>query len=213
MNYHLLNLKENYNFIVRSKKKKIINLNTEYYHISRSHSYMPSPEIYEKEYRFWPWGKLVNLVAGWIESNAQKLDVVVDYMCGTGYLLNEIASRRKDLKISGCSITPTFIEYAKKAYPRIDVVLQDAFEYKPKLLPDIVICTGGLHHLKRTLQPKFLEKIASELSTGKLFLLGEELIKHYNNENERRIAVIEMVETLISYVERQKAPREVVQVA
>lgn len=174
---------------------------------------MPSASIYEKEYIYWPWGRLLRRVADWVKSNAPHSAFVVDYMCGTGYLLNQIAALRSDLTFAGCSLTPLYIDYAKKNYSHLDIVLQDALEYSPKKQPDIVISTAGLHHLNRSKQPEFIKKVASELSRGKYFLLGEELIAEYNSEKERRLAVVEMCSALLSYAIKADAPQEVVEAA
>jgi len=174
---------------------------------------MPTPSVYEQEYVYWPWGKLLKLVASWVQSNAPQSAFILDYMCGTGFLLNEVATLRPDLSVAGCSLTPSYIDYAKQAYPRIDVVLHDAMKYKPKRPPDIVICTAGLHHLDRKKQPAFIEKVASELSRDKYFLLGEELIAEYKTEKERLFAVLEMCFALLSYVVKADAPRQVIAAA
>lgn len=172
-------------------------------------SNFPSPEVYESEYRFWPWGKLIDLVANWIELKADKFSVILDYMCGTGYLLNKIHLLRKDLKLFGCSLNRKFVEYGKKFYPHIKIEMQNVFDHTPLQSPNIVICTGGLHHLNRSIQPKFLKKVYSELQKDAFFVLGEELIRNNKNEVERREAVLEMFEHLISYVKMQSAPKEV----
>jgi SAM-dependent methyltransferase len=174
---------------------------------------MPPPKVYEQEYRYWPWGKLIKLAASWMHDNAPRNGHVLDYMCGTGFLLNEIRQLRSDLTVAGCSLAPAYIDYAKHAYPQLDVIFEDALTYKPTHAPDVIICTAGLHHLDRKLQPKLIEKVASELASGGRFLLGEELIRSYVSEQERRLAALEMGAALTAYVVSAGAPKVVVEAA
>ena len=166
-------------------------------------------ETYEGEYGFWPWGMLLSFVADWIEKYAPANATVLDYMCGTGYLLNIVAQRRQDLRCFGCSLTPEYIHYAKRKYTKIQVDLCDAREYQPATRPDIVVCTAGLHHLPWNSQESFLQKVASELTTGKTFLLGEELIRRFTDEKERRMAVIEMNTEVLKYMTEKQAPANI----
>ena len=175
--------------------------------------YLPAPDVYEKEYIYWPWGKLIKIAVQWLSSNAPHSAFILDYMCGTGWLLNELSLLRSDLIVEGCSLTRPFVEYARKKYPHIKVVMQDAMNYQPPMPPDIIVCSAGLHHLERTLQQKFIDKVASELSQDKYFLLGEELINDFKSERERQLAVLEMVSALLLYVVKNDAPRDVAEAA
>lgn len=176
-------------------------------------SKLPPANVYEKEYKYWPWGKLIDKIKEWVINNASESSYIIDYMCGTGYLLNEIATIRKDLKIEGCSITYEYIEYAKKRYPNIKVFLEDVIDFEPSSQPDIIIATGGLHHLDWNKQKVFINKVSSELASGKYFILGEELISSYNNKKARMLAVLELSNNLIREVVNSNAPESVIEAA
>jgi len=178
-----------------------------------SKAMMPSPEVYEQEYQYWPWGTLIDKTAELIQQKAGYSSFILEYMCGTGYLLNEISGRRPDLQLSGCSLTPEYIDYAHNKYPQLRIVLQDALLYKPIGPPDVVICTAGLHHLTRRNQKLFIEKIASELASGKLFLLGEEVIRPYADEQDRKLSVLELWTSLITFSVRRGATEQVIRAA
>lgn len=180
-----------------------------YFNTKASIGLPDSANIYEKEYEFWPWGELIKFIADWIEKNAPLNANVLDYMCGTGYLLNELVKHRSDLYCFGCSITREYIEYAQREYSRIKVELCDALKYKPPAKPDIVICNAGIHHLPWKKQPVFIEKVASEIETGKIFIVGEELICEYKNEKTRRLSVIEMLAEEMRYMIKKKATPEI----
>lgn len=151
----------------------------------------------------------MEVVADWVRQNAPPSAFVLDYMCGTGFLLNQVALSRPDIEVAGCSLTPTFIEYANRQYPRLAIVLQDALEYLPRRVPDVVTCTAGLHHLGRSSQPAFIRKVAGELQSGSYLLLGEEVIADYASEKERRLAALEMNSALIKHVIEAGAPEDV----
>ena len=174
---------------------------------------LPPAKIYEKEYSYWPWGKLIRKVQSWVIDNAPNSAYIIDYMCGTGYLLNEIVSIRKDLAVEGCSITSDYVEFAGKKYPNITVLLSDVMEFKPRAQPTIIIATGGLHHLYWNKQVKFIEKVASELNSGNYFLLGEEAIRDHEDKKSRQLAVLELSFNLLQEVVSSSAPEEVIEAA
>ena len=62
---------------------------------------MPPPDTYELEYFFWPWGRLLEEVAEYVINKAPQEGFVLDYMCGTGFLLHHIGIRRSDLILAG----------------------------------------------------------------------------------------------------------------
>lgn len=174
---------------------------------------MPEPEVYEQEYVYWPWGKLLTVTADWVAEHAPQSAVVVDYMCGTGFLLNEIVKRRRDIVAFGCDINGKYIGYGERKYARVELVEKDALDYEPPRRPDLVICTAGLHHLTRKAQPWFVKKVSGELAAGGHLLLGEELIRPYRTEGQRKEAAWEMFDALRSFIFAQHAPVDVVQAA
>lgn len=174
---------------------------------------LPTPETYEQEYVYWPWGRLLEWVASWVERNAPKNALIVDYMCGTGFLLNRIVSRRPDLTVCGCSITRPYIEWSQQRYRNIRVILEDALSFRPPAKPDIILCTAGLHHLPYEKQDVFLNKVASELQPNGRFIIGEELIGVDVEGPERQRAVLELWFALMQHAVQAQAPQEVLDAA
>jgi hypothetical protein len=175
---------------------------------------MPSPEDYELEYIYWPWGQLIASTIDWVVDSAPHSGYIVDYMCGTGYLLHQISKQRPDLRLAGCTLEPrSYVEYAHCQYPDIQVTYEDVFDFHPDEQADLIICTGALHHLPRSRQGRFLSKVASELKKDGILLLGEELIRDYATEVERRLAVIEMWQHLARHVVLSSAPDPVLKAA
>ena len=174
---------------------------------------MPPPHVYEREYSFWPWGKLLTVAVDLICTNALQGGVLVDYMCGTGFLLNEIASRRPDLFVIGCDNNQVYVEYGRCKYPNIRIVEADARSFDPPRKANFAVCTAGLHHLSLKDQPMFLTKVKRDLGDNAFFLVGEEFIRDHEDENSRKKAVLELFSELMSYLEQTKAPLEVVEAA
>lgn len=176
---------------------------------------MPVPEVYEQEYNFWPWGNVLNEATKIVVRHARQSSCILDYMCGTGFLLDKILSIRNDLSVLGCDIHKPYVNYARVTYPTTKIACADARFYKCKqsICPDFIICTGGLHHLNRGDQPCFIEKVSDELRQGDFFLLGEEVIRDYRSETERKSAVWEMFSELMRFLARKKPPTEVIQAA
>ena len=174
---------------------------------------MPSAQVYEQEYVYWPWGKVLSEAAAIVEACCVEPALVIDYMCGTGFLLNEIVSKRPEISALGCDISRPYMDYARRRYPGVRFVRHDALEYEPARCPDFITCTAGLHHLPRKDQPMFVEKVASELPSGGYFLVGEEIIGEYSDEKQRRRALLEMVWELMEFLETTGAPEAVVQAA
>jgi SAM-dependent methyltransferase len=178
-----------------------------------NHPGLPIPNAYELEYKYWPWGKLVNFVYDWLLTNAPRNSCIIDYMCGTGYLLHHLANKRTDISFYGCSITQEFIKHAHKNYINIDVQLKDALEYIPLNKPNIIIATGGIHHLDYSKQAVFIKKVASELSKNDTFIVGEEVINPFETDLERKLSVLKLSSSLIEYVINQNAPHQIIKAA
>ncbi|MEW8552639.1 MAG: class I SAM-dependent methyltransferase [Candidatus Thiodiazotropha sp.] len=176
-------------------------------------SSLPSPEVYELEYDFWPWGVLLQRVKDWVVEQAPRQATVLDYMCGTGYLLSKIANSRPDLNCQGCDITFDFVAYANRCYPKLAIINEDALRYRPTNSPKVVLCTAGLHHLPFSQQPLFVKKVARELSNGDRFLLGEELVREHHNEKSRALAALELGSALIAHSLESEAPVNVTEAA
>jgi 2-polyprenyl-3-methyl-5-hydroxy-6-metoxy-1,4-benzoquinol methylase len=174
---------------------------------------MPEPSLYEKEYSYWPWGKLMQFVADWIAAKTRRSAMIMDYMCGTGFLLNQISLRRPDLRLEGCSLDEDYIDYANLKYPTLNITFRDAMEYSPSQTPDVVICTAGLHHLETSAQSLFIEKLALELRPGGVLVIGEELIAPYSSEQERQVAVLHLGTSIIRHLIDTSAPMDMMQTA
>ena len=174
---------------------------------------MPPPEVYDEEYRYWPWGLLIQWAASWVEKNAPHDAVVYDYMCGTAYLLDRIRQGRADLRLAGCDINSSFVDYAVRRYGPISIECADARNLHLRSPPGILLCTAGLHHLTYGEQEDFLDKMVSECDLDTLILIGEEVIEEYHDEKTRRLAALRLSHSLIEYGIRSDWPSEQLEAA
>lgn len=165
--------------------------------------------MYEGEYAYWPWARVVEAAIRWIRIHAPRDATIVDYMCGTGYLLHELKSARPDLRCSGCDLDTAFISYGRDRYPGIDLAAGSSLEYQPPAPPDVIVCTGGLHHLPRASRAKFLAKCSGELAPGGTILIAEEVIAEHGSAASRRRAVLQLYSAVLGYVIDAGAPSPV----
>ena len=171
---------------------------------------LPSAEVYELECDVLPWARVLAAAVDWVTEHAGWGWHVVDYMCGTGRLLYDVSTRRPDLRLAGCTLDPkSYVDYANRRIRGAPVTYCDAFAYAPASAPDIILCTGGLHHLCRADQPRLIAKVAAELRPGGWFIVGEEVIGAFANEVERRRAVLELFGGLASWSVAESAPDSV----
>lgn len=174
---------------------------------------LPSAAVYEREYLYWPWGKLIELATSWLVECLPSGARLIDYMCGTGYLINEVHNRRPDLLVMGCDNNKSFIHYAKKHYAHLALFEADARRFHPNGSLSAIVCTAGLHHLKYSDQSTFIAKIASELPENGYLILGEELIGKHITLQERNKEVVRLSTALLEYIIDMDADRDVIKAA
>jgi 2-polyprenyl-3-methyl-5-hydroxy-6-metoxy-1,4-benzoquinol methylase len=153
---------------------------------------LPDSEIYEQELLYMPYRESLKQVFDYVCQNAPENGTLIDLMCGPGYLLGKIASKRKDLKLKGLDIDERYIPYAKKKYPHIDFELGDILKLKSQEQCDVVICTGSLHHIPYSQQENAVQKMASMFKSGGFVLISDCYIDNYSNETERKIAAAKL---------------------
>ena len=150
---------------------------------------LPSSETYEKEYVHFPWKSVVEKSIKFAVKNTPKNGKVLDLMCGTGYILSKIREQRPDLELVGIDNNKEFLKYAKK-YSKIKFECKNVLQWEPKIKFDLIICTGGIHHIPYGKQKTVIKKIVKALK-GKAFI-ADPFVRNYNTEEERKIAAAEL---------------------
>lgn len=138
---------------------------------------------------------------------------VIDYMCGTGSLLARIQLRRPDLRLLGCDISPLFVRFARDRRPHLSIHRCDALTFAPKQVPDIVLCTGGLHHLIEPLQAQMLVRLHETLPPNGLLLLGDEVFGPFVTSDERKVAAHALHCEIHEYFTTTSAPGHIIRAA
>jgi 2-polyprenyl-3-methyl-5-hydroxy-6-metoxy-1,4-benzoquinol methylase len=156
---------------------------------------LPPPEVYEKEFQYMPWGKLIQEVISYVTEHAPKKGEVLDLMCGPGHLANKLYQARPDLTIHGIDIDERFISYARKVYHDRwkNFVVADALDWNPSSWRhDIVVCTGSLHHIAYEQQETLVAKIARGVEYGGFAICADPYIDDYVTEQERQLAAAKL---------------------
>lgn len=152
---------------------------------------LPDPKIYEKEFKYMPWGVLIRDVLRLV-LRVRKESKVLDLMCGPGYLLSKIHEKRKDLFLTGVDIDSRYIRYARRKYKGIDFVKADSLKWQSRAKFDLVLCTAGLHHLPYAQHEKFIRKISNLLAPEGFCILADPYVAKYSNEKQRKLAAAEL---------------------
>ena len=160
----------------------------EYLHMQN----LPTAEVYQKGAHYMPWGILVSEIEQYVIGNTPRGGTVLDLLCGTGYILGELCKKRPDLKYIGVDLEKDFITYAQKEYPAIEFHVDNAITWNAEQKYDVVLCTGGLHHISYDQQKEFLGKIASLIRQGGFAIVGDPYIDDYTNEQERKLAATKL---------------------
>jgi 2-polyprenyl-3-methyl-5-hydroxy-6-metoxy-1,4-benzoquinol methylase len=162
---------------------------------------LPTAETYQREVKYMPWGILTSEIIDYVNKNIPTNGVVLDLLCGTGNLITQIQKKRPDIKFVGVDLESEYIEYAKKQNPRAEFVVADAFSWEAKDKFDVVLCTGGLHHIQHDKQKAFVKNISELVKDNGFAIIGDPYIDSYSNETERKIASARLgVEYLIATI-------------
>jgi 2-polyprenyl-3-methyl-5-hydroxy-6-metoxy-1,4-benzoquinol methylase len=171
---------------------------------------LPEPEIYEKEFEFMPWGVLIDRILSMVEKEAPRDGSVLDLMCGPGYLLGEIAKRRGDLSLEGIDINNEFIQHAKRKYPGISFHVVDVLSWNSSKKYDLVLCTGGIHHLPYDRQARFLGTIPELLNPHAIVIFADPYVDDFSNELERKRASAKLGYEYMVAAMKRGAPDEII---
>ena len=169
----------------------------------------PPPEIYESFYRITSWGLLMQKLIELITDNAPKNANVLDLMCGTGYFLNNISKKRNDLHCEGVDLNSEFIEYAQAK--KIEYESSAAFKignvlkWESDKKYDIIVCSGGTHHLRGENKNIFFNKIIGHLDEKGTAIIADPYIADYTDEMERKLASAELGYEYIKYAIKRHA--------
>ncbi|PIN86772.1 hypothetical protein COV19_03140 [Candidatus Woesearchaeota archaeon CG10_big_fil_rev_8_21_14_0_10_44_13] len=168
-------------------------------------------QVYERALAYWPYKDSLRKVIDHICVNAPIDRSLLDLMCGPGYLLGQVAARRKDLSLKGVDLDSMNIAHSKREYPGIDFEVGDVLLWKPDHLFDVVACTGALHHIQYGRQEEAIEGIASMVKPGGIVIISDSYIADYSNETERKAAAAKLGQEYLGETIQNGAPEPVIE--
>ena len=171
---------------------------------------LPRPEVYEQEFLYMPWENLIEEIANLIRNIAPRDGKVIDLMCGPGWLLRKIARTRPDLCLTGVDINEEFIAHAKKKLRNVEFQRADVLTWEAQEKYDIVLCTGGIHHLPYEKQAIFIRKTRMLLHSSGTAVFADPIIDDFRNEKERQLAAVKLGSQLLSAVIEKQATEEII---
>lgn len=182
---------------------------------------LPDPDVYEQEYTFLPWGKLIDEVVVHVSQNARRDGAVLDLMCGPGYLLGQIQDRRPDLRFFGVDLDEKYLAYARTAQPHVTFKKADVLgrldgitrQLGGRRTFDVVTCTAGIHHLPDESQVTMLKRIRGLVGRGGFAVIGDPHIGDYSDERERLLAGAELGYHTLTYAIKRGASKRVIDAA
>lgn len=92
-----------------------------------------SPEYWEIRHQREPWPRTSSWALEIVIKQIEPGSTVLDVGCGQGAFAAKIKAERPDLEVMGIDCSPTAIEKAHEAYPRVDFRVADVFKLKTEL--------------------------------------------------------------------------------
>ncbi|MBU4086400.1 MAG: class I SAM-dependent methyltransferase, partial [Nanoarchaeota archaeon] len=112
--------------------------------------------------------------------------------------------------LSGVDMDRRFIKYAQEKYTGIKFEIANILKWKAKERYDLILCTGGLHHLPFEEQEKFVRTIKDLLNKGGFCIIADPCIDDYSNEKERKLGASKLGYEYLSTVIENDAPKEII---
>ncbi|MDB5238541.1 MAG: trans-aconitate 2-methyltransferase [Candidatus Kaiserbacteria bacterium] len=171
---------------------------------------LPAPETYVDGLDFWPYKSSLTEVLEYVTAHAPVSAHVLDIMCGPGYLLGKIGRTRRDLILTGVDTDERYVSYGRETQPSVNFTTGDVLTWRPESLPDVVVCTGSIHHVPYEMQEAAIKNIASMVVAGGFAVISDCYVDDYANETERKLAAAKLGYQYLVATIAKKAPEKVV---
>ncbi|QQR78456.1 MAG: class I SAM-dependent methyltransferase [Candidatus Moraniibacteriota bacterium] len=120
-----------------------------------------------------PWGATIQEVVYRVIDAVPPDGKVLDLMCGPGYLLEQIHVLRPDISLTGIDLDSRYVAYASARNKGIRYVQADVRDWNTDDRYDGVLCTGSVHHLPYSDQPRLFTKLATLIKQGGFGICAE----------------------------------------
>ncbi len=172
---------------------------------------LPTPEVYEQEYKYMPWGKTIGRVLAEVKKNTPRNGKVLDLMCGPGYLLDALNKVRPDLELHGLDVDRRYVKFGRERNKNVQYHEGNALNTAPLLLGyNTLVCTGGMHHISYTNQELLIESITRKLLPDGMAILADPYVSDYRCERQRQLAASELGREYLDETIRRGAPQSVI---
>lgn len=132
---------------------------------------------------------------------------IVEVGCGPGRILPIIYHKNQGINLTGIDADPVFVEYAKKKLKEIPINIYTSRveDYTHPTKVDIFYSQGFHHHIPRgkPLQT-YLRKLHQQLKSNGYYIVGDEFIAEYYNNQEREINLVLWYSHIISHAFRNE---------
>jgi SAM-dependent methyltransferase len=115
---------------------------------------------------------------------------VVEIGCGPARIL-PILGEIERVTVTGIDHDPNFVDYAGNQVDGIDVRLADMKDYQHGKAVDIFVSQGVHHHIPKGESTKaYLQNLSSQLVDGGVYIVGDEFLPEYADEEERKVKAV-----------------------
>ncbi len=149
-----------------------------YMNILQGHQYIPQSDC-----------AIEMLVQNICDKHSESLVKIIDLGCGPGRLTRKF-DRISNAEVTGVDLSPAFIKYAKSFFwsTRTHFKIMDFAEEGLKLeRADVIVMQGVLHHIHGEKRKQFITHCSKLLGKAGTLIIGDEFIKEYSHERERRL--------------------------
>ena len=153
---------------------------------------LPTAEVYIQFFTHTPWKKTHDFIERTVSENVPRDGSVLDLMCGPGYLGQVLTRDYPKINYVGVDIDRGFLKYARKMCPNGEFHLKDVRQWKTSRKFDVVICSGGTHHLPYKDQEVLIARMAKLVKPAGMVMIADPHIASYSNEVERKRACVEL---------------------
>lgn len=131
---------------------------------------------------------------------------VVEIGCGPGRVTQSVA-KIENIELTALDVDPVFIEYAKSILTPINknikVISSDILAFKANKPVDIFYSQGFHHHISKGEETlEYLNNIYSQLSKGGIYILSDEFVPNYVNNQDRDIKLVIWYAHVIAHADR-----------
>lgn len=131
---------------------------------------------------------------------------VTELGCGPARVARLIATI-KNIDLTAVDIDPVFCEYTKKIADennfKINIICSDMGDYNPIEKADIFYSQGFHHHVAKGYETqKYLSNIYNGLKDGGYYIISDEFIPNYIDENDRNLKLVIWYSHIIAHALR-----------